>query len=97
MWQIIESAAGSVVGAIIISVFGISGTTVVINSVSSSYNPRKKWRILMVVSVIAFLLVGAFTTTYNGGLAYYSDSEQTMLWICGLFFVGGWIGNWVNK
>jgi len=97
MGQIIDSALGSVIGAVIISLFGIGGSTIVINSVTGSGNPRKKWRILMVMSVIAFIIAGISMTTYAGGFSYYSESEQTVLWLCTLTFIIGWIGNWINK
>ena len=97
MWQIIENAVGSVLGAIIIGLFGIGGTTVVINSASGSYNPRKKWRILMIVSVVIGVVVGVLTTSYSGGYANTSDFGGTIVWMCIIAFGIGWVGNFVNK
>jgi hypothetical protein len=97
MWQVIESALGSVIAAVIIGVLGLGGTTVIISSASGSHNPRKKWRVLMVASVIVGLPTYILSTTYVGGVAHTASFGGAIVWVCIAGFVCGWIGNWVNK
>ena len=83
------------VAAVVIAVLGIGATTIIVRS--GRYNPRKKWRVLMVIAVFAFVLAGSMTTTYSNGLAHYSNLGVALMWIFGSFFVLGFLGNWVNK
>ena len=96
MWQIIENIIGNVIGAIIISDLGIGSITIIAVS-GKSHNPRKKWKILMVISIIAFVVLGSSTTTYVGGLSQTSSLGTILEWIFGMLFFIGYFFNWLNK
>lgn len=96
MWQIIQNALGSVLGAVIVAILGIGGPTVIISNISHSHNPRKKWRILKVVSFIALLIALGLPASHTatGG---FSDFGAILTGLSVIAFVAGWIGDYVNK
>lgn len=95
MIEILQNIAGNVMAAIILSIIGIGSVTVIIHT--GTHNPRKKWRILMLVSIVAFVISGTTTTTYPGGFAHTSDFGKALEWLFGSLFVAGLFGSWVNK
>lgn len=96
MMQVIINVFSSLVSTLLVTVFGIGGSVIIIKT-PMTHNPRKKWRVLMTISIIAALIVGISTTTYINGLAQYSDTGRALMWICAIFFIWSFIANWVNS
>lgn len=95
MENILGTVVGNIISTLILAVLGIGVTTKIITSRSD--NPRKKWKILMLVSIIAIGISGANTTTYIGGVSQISEFGKSLEIIFGSLFVVGLVGNWLNK
>lgn len=95
MKQIMNSIVGNVAAGMILALIGIGSVTVI--KYSQSYNPRKKWKFLMIISFFGWLITGVMTTTYIENTAHTSSLGEAFMWVWGALFVWGFLGNWVNK